>query len=199
MACMRKIAFIGAGSTVFTRNLIGDVLSLPELADTTTFALMDIDAERLRTSETVARGLVATHGARAGVEESSEHFAEYVPWFIKSARPDLIDRFGIPLDEYLRRCERQIAEWDDMRARIARDGAAALEAQRSVEYGAHIIRACETGEPFAFNGNVPNRHVGGRLIDNLADDCCVEVPCVAGRGRRRAAAGLAPSRATSPR
>ena len=48
-----------------------------------------------------------------------------------------------------------------MRARIARDGAAALEAQRSVEYGAHIIRACETGEPFAFNGNVPNRHDGG--------------------------------------
>jgi alpha-galactosidase len=114
------------------------------------------------------------------VTESSEHFAEYVPWFIKSARPDLIDRFGIPLDEYLRRCERQIAEWDEMRARIARDGAAALEPQRSVEYGAHIIRACETGEPFAFNGNVPNRHVGGRLIDNLADDCCVEVPCVAG-------------------
>ena len=35
MARMRKIAFLGAGSTVFTRNLIGDVLSLPELADTT--------------------------------------------------------------------------------------------------------------------------------------------------------------------
>ena len=65
MPRMTKIAFIGAGSTVFTRNLIGDVLGLPELADTTTFALMDIDAERLRTSETVARGLVAAHGAGA--------------------------------------------------------------------------------------------------------------------------------------
>src|SRR4029079_14847701 len=53
---MPKIAFIGAGSTVFTRNLVGDVLGLPELADTTTFALMDTDAERLRTSESVARG-----------------------------------------------------------------------------------------------------------------------------------------------
>ena len=114
------------------------------------------------------------------VTESSEHFAEYVPWFIKAARPDLIERFDIPLDEYPRRCERQIAEWEALRARIDRDGAAALEPQASVEYGAHIIRACETGEPFAFNGNVPNRHAGGPLIDNLPDDCCVEVPCVAG-------------------
>jgi alpha-galactosidase len=121
------------------------------------------------------------------VTESSEHFAEYVPWFIKAARPDLIERFGIPLDEYLRRCERQIAEWDEMRARLERGGAAAFTPQRSVEYGAHIIRACETGEPFAFNGNVPNRQSGGgRLIDNLPDDCCVEVPCVAG------ASGVAP-------
>ncbi len=48
------------------------------------------------------------------VTESSEHFAEYVPWFIKSARPDLIDRFAIPLDEYPRRCDRQIEEWSAM-------------------------------------------------------------------------------------
>jgi alpha-galactosidase len=356
---MARIAFIGAGSTVFTRNLVGDVLGLSELADTTTFALMDIDPERLRTSEAVVRGLVAAHGAKACVEatadrraaldgadyvvtsfqvgglpstivdfevpkrfglrqtiadtlgvggimrglrtipvlldvcrdmedvcpgalllqyvnpmamlcwavaerssirtvglchsvqytagelaadlglpaeeidhhvaginhlafflrlehagedlypalhrvieegrvpegnrvryevlrhlgffvtESSEHFAEYVPWFIKDGRPDLIERFAIPLDEYVRRSERQIAEWDAMRARIERDGAAALDAQRSVEYGAHIIRACETGEPFAFNGNVRNRHAGGALIGNLPEDCCVEVPCVA--------------------
>jgi alpha-galactosidase len=357
---MARIAFIGAGSTVFTRNLVGDVLGLPELADTTTFALMDIDPERLRTSEAVVRALVAASGANARVEatadrraaldgadyvvtsfqvgglrpstivdfevpkrfglrqtiadtlgvggimrglrtipvlldvcrdmeevcpgalllqyvnpmamlcwavaerssirtvglchsvqhtagelaadlglpaeevdhhvaginhlafflrlehagedlypalrriieegrvpegnrvryevlrhlgsfvtESSEHFAEYVPWFIKDGRPDLIERFDIPLDEYVRRSERQIAAWDAMRARIERDGAAALDGQRSVEYGAHIIRACETGEPFAFNGNVRNRHAGGPLIDNLPEDCCVEVPCVA--------------------
>jgi len=48
---MPKIAFVGAGSAVFTRNLIGDVLGHPELRDSTTFALMDIDAERLRTAE----------------------------------------------------------------------------------------------------------------------------------------------------
>ena len=119
------------------------------------------------------------------VTESSEHFAEYVPWFIKSGRPDLIERFRVPLDEYPRRCERQIAEWDALRARLeASDGAAALEdTAPSVEFGAPIVRACETGEPFAFNGNVRNRTAdGGRLIDNLPDDCCVEVPCVASAG-----------------
>ena len=351
---MARIAFIGAGSTVFTRNLIGDVLSLPELADDTTFALMDIDPGRLKTSTKVADHLVAARGAGARVEamldrrealagadyvvtsfqvggleatrrdfeipkrfglrqtiadtlgvggisralrtipvlldvcrdmeelcpdalllqyvnpmamlcwavaessdirtvglchsvqhtagelaadlgvarealdfdvaginhmafflrlehdgrdvypalreldppasnrvryevmhhlgrfvtESSEHFAEYVPWFIKAARPELIERFGIPLDEYVRRSEAQIAEWDAMRESLEA-GDAALPAGRSDEYGADIIRACETGEPFTFSGNVPNRFDGGLLIDNLPADCCVEVPCVA--------------------
>jgi alpha-galactosidase len=111
------------------------------------------------------------------VTESSEHFAEYVPWFIKASRPDLIERFGIPLDEYPRRCEAQIAEWDSLRARLGEGDP--IDVAPSVEYGADIIRACETGEPFAFNGNVPNAAAGGRLIDNLPADCCVEVPCVA--------------------
>jgi alpha-galactosidase len=347
---MPKIAFVGAGSTVFTRNLVGDVLSRPELCDSTTFALMDIDAERLRASELVARRLGAervkttldrrevldgadyvvasfqvgglepstlvdfevprrfglrqtiadtlgvggimrglrtipvlvdvcrdmeelcpdapllqyvnpmamlcwavaesspirtvglchsvqhtaaelaadlgvpaedvdhhvagiNHVAfflrleRGGedlypalreleppphnrvryellrhfghfVTESSEHFAEYSPWFIKSARPDLIERFNIPLDEYIDRSRRQIAEWNGMRERLERGEELPIE--RSHEYGADIIRACETGEPFRFNGNVPNRQDGGLLIDNLPADCCVEVPCVAG-------------------
>jgi alpha-galactosidase len=360
---MARIAFIGAGSTVFTRNLVGDVLGLPELADTTTFALMDIDPERLRTSEAVVRGLVATHGAKARVEatadrraaldgadyvvtsfqvgglrpsttvdfevpkrfglrqtiadtlgvggimrglrtipvllgvcrdmeevcpgalllqyvnpmamlcwavaerssirtvglchsvqhtagelaadlglpageieyhvaginhvafflrlehagddlypalhrvidegrvpewnrvryevlrhlgyfvtESSEHFAEYVPWFIKDGRPDLIERFNIPLDEYLSRSERQIAEWGALRDRLESDPGAATPTGRSLEYGADIIRACVKGEPFRFNGNVPNAYDGGVLIGNLPADCCVEVPCVAGDG-----------------
>ncbi len=295
---MPKIAFIGAGSTVFTRNLVGDILSLPELRDTTTFALMDVDRDRLRTSEVVASKLIDAHGAKAtvaatldrrdaldgadyvvtsfqvgGLEpstmvdfevpkrfglrqtiadtlgvggimrglrtipvlldvcrdmeelcpdalllnyvnpmamlcwavaeatsirtvglchsvqhtagelaadlavpadeldyhvaginhvafflrlerggedlypdllrvlqddrvpdwnrvryellrhfgyfvtESSEHFAEYVPWFIKADRPDLIERFNIPLDEYPRRSRAQIAEWEALRTR----------------------------------------------------------------------------------
>src|SRR3954467_14788636 len=290
---MPKIAFVGAGSTIFTRNLVGDVLSHAELRDETTFALIDIDAERLRTAEIVTQRLIEAHGAGARVEattdrraaldgadyvvtsfqvggyqpstvidfeipkryglrqtiadtlgvggimrglrtipvlldvcrdleelspdalvlnyvnpmamlcwavaeaspirtvglchsvqgtaaelaadlgldpgeldydvaginhmafflrfehqgadlypalrdvtppdwnrvrykalehlgyfvtESSEHFAEYVPWFIKDGRDDLIERFNVPLDEYPLRCERQIDEWQQLRA-----------------------------------------------------------------------------------
>jgi alpha-galactosidase len=351
---MPKIAFVGAGSAVFTRNLVGDVLSLPELRDDTTFSLMDIDAERLRTAEIVTSRLIETHDAKAQVEattdrraafdgadyvvtsfqvggykpstvvdfevpkryglrqtiadtlgiggimrglrtipvlldvcrdleevspdalllnyvnpmamlcwavaeaspirtvglchsvqgttkelandlglppeeidqlaaginhmafflrfehegsdlypalrnvtppdwnrvrykalehlgyfvtESSEHFAEYVPWFIKDGRADLIERFNVPLDEYPRRCERQIGEWEALRADL--EGGGQITVERSHEYGADIIRACETGEPFRFNGNVPNRLQDGLLIDNLPADCCVEVPCLA--------------------
>jgi len=96
--------------------------------------------------------------------ESSEHLAEYVPWFIKSARPELVEEFNVPLDEYLRRCEEQ----------LTRPVPTELAAERSDEYGAQIIHALETGEPFRFNGNVMN----DGLIDNLPA-CCVEVPCVA--------------------
>jgi alpha-galactosidase len=341
---MPKIAFIGAGSTVFTRNLVGDVLSVPELAGDTTFALMDIDEDRLRASERVTRGLGARNveatldrrealdgadyvvtsfqvgglpatridfdvpkrfglrqtiadtlgiggilralrtipvlldvcrdmeelcgdalllqyvnpmamlcwavaetspvqtvglchsvqhtagelatdlGVPAGeldyhvaginhvaffldlrrhgedlypalarvveegrvpgdnrvryevmrrlghfVTESSEHFAEYVPWFIKTHRPELIERFNIPLDEYIARSEKAEADTWEVPA----------VHERSYEYGADIIRACETGEPFRFNGNVPNTYDGVQLIDNLPADCCVEVPCIA--------------------
>jgi alpha-galactosidase len=369
---MPKIAFIGAGSTVFTRNLVGDVLSTPELADDTTIALMDIDAERLETSQIVVRRLIEAHGAGARVEatldrraaldgagyvvtsfqvgglrpsteidfavprryglrqtiadtlgvggimralrtipvllgvcddmeelcpdalllqyvnpmamlcwavadatpirtvglchsvqhtkgelardlglpvaeidhhvaginhlafflrlehegrdlypalhelvaagavpddnrvryelmrhfgyfvtESSEHLAEYVPWFIKDGRPDLVERFNIPLDEYLRRCERQLAEWDALRHDL--EAGAPMDAVRSPEYGADIIRACEGGEPFTFNGNVPNTCDGRLLVDNLPPDCCVEVPCVASeRGIAPVAVGALP-------
>jgi alpha-galactosidase len=346
-----KVAFIGAGSTVFAKTLIGDLLSYPELADDMTVALMDTDEDRLRTSELVARRIVETTGAHARVEasrdrravldgadyvltmmqvggyrpatvtdfevpkefglrqtigdtlgiggimrglrtipvlldvcrdmeglcpealllqyvnpmamlcwavarassistvglchsvqgtagdlerdlglppgeleyvcaginhlafylelvhegrdvypdlrekadsprwnrvryevlrhfgyfctESSEHLAEYVPWFIKQARPELVDAFNVPLDEYPRRCEAQIAEWEGLRDSL-KDGIA-LATARSDEYGARIVHALETGEPFTFNGNVMN----DGLIENL-QECCVEVPCVAG-------------------
>jgi alpha-galactosidase len=49
------------------------------------------------------------------VTESSEHFSEYTPWFIKQGRDDLIDHFRIPLDEYPARCVDQIADWGAMR------------------------------------------------------------------------------------
>ena len=78
----------------------------------------------------------------------------------RTAAPDLIERFNIPLDEYPRRCERQIARVGRRCATSSR-AAARSTSQRSDEYGADIIRACETGEPFAFNGNVPNRSTTG--------------------------------------
>jgi alpha-galactosidase len=107
------------------------------------------------------------------VTESSEHFAEYVPWFIKRDRPDLVERYNIPLDEYPRRCELQIAEWDRLSAQLT-NPAVPLEVSPSLEYGARIINAIETGEPAVIYGNVRNNN----LIPNLPRECCVEVPCL---------------------
>ncbi len=107
------------------------------------------------------------------VTESSEHFAEYVPWFIKRDRPDLIERFGIPLDEYLRRCEVQIEGWEALRQALEREETP-IPVEQSHEYGSGIIHSLETGEPRKFHGNVPN----AGLIENLPQGCCVEVPCM---------------------
>jgi alpha-galactosidase len=107
------------------------------------------------------------------VTESSEHFAEYVPWFIKRDRPDLIDRFHIPLDEYITRCENQIAGWEQMRE-FFEDAEFSLGVDRTHEYGSYIIHSLETGQPRVIYGNVSNEG----LIDNLPHGCCVEVPCL---------------------
>lgn len=113
--------------------------------------------------------------ARLGyfVTESSEHFAEYVPWFIKRDRPDLIKRFNIPLDEYMQRCEFQIAGWEALRVELERDDSTFV-VEHSGEYASHIIRSLETGVPCVVYGNVPNEG----LIDNLPRGCIVEVPCL---------------------
>jgi alpha-galactosidase len=107
------------------------------------------------------------------VTESSEHFSEYVPWFVKRDRPDLVERFNIPLDEYIRRCEVQIANWQRLRDRLEA-GDLQLEVRSSAEYAAGIIHSMETGTPRVVYGNVGNHG----LIDNLPDGCCVEVPCL---------------------
>jgi alpha-galactosidase len=107
------------------------------------------------------------------VTESSEHFSEYVPWFIKRDRPDLIEKYNIPLDEYIRRCENQIAKWEDLRVKME-DPEEPITIDRSVEYGSLIIHSLETGIPRTVYGNVTN----DGIIDNLPADCCVEVPCL---------------------
>jgi alpha-galactosidase len=134
------------------------------------------------------------------VTESSEHFSEYVPWFIKRDRPDLVEQFNIPLDEYIRRCEVQITSWEFMRrklenpavdltqeiiAAMAQAGISSEhlplvihhfehlnEVKRSHEYGSLIVHSIVTGQPRVVYGNVANNG----LIDNLPQGCCVEVP-----------------------
>ena len=64
---MTRIAFVGAGSVEFTRDLLGDILSFPELADAT-IALHDIDPERLATGEAMARWTNQALGAHATIE-----------------------------------------------------------------------------------------------------------------------------------
>ena len=105
------------------------------------------------------------------VTESSEHFAEYTPWFIKNSQPELIQKFDIPVNEYIRRCEKQLAEWDAQEAELLADTKPLCE--KSVEYAARIISSIVTGTPDVIYGNVLNRN----LIGNLPANACVEVPC----------------------
>lgn len=123
------------------------------------------------------------------VTESSEHFSEYVPWFIKRDRPDLIERFNIPLDEYPRRCENQIARWEEQKAKLG-TGGFELSTKRSQEYASGIIHSMETGEPRVIYGNVAN----DGLISNLPAGACVEVPCLVDRnGVQPTAIGALPT------
>ena len=110
------------------------------------------------------------------ITESSEHNAEYHPYFIKDKYPELIERFNIPLDEYPRRCVEQIARWESMRDDLVND--AELVHERTSEYGSYIIEAMEKDVPFTFGGNVLNT---GRIISNLPEKACVEVKCIADR------------------
>lgn len=107
------------------------------------------------------------------VTESSEHSAEYNQFFIRRDRPDLLERFHIPIDEYLRRCQVQNAWWDNTRQRLL-DGTAEFHPKLSKEYAALIIHSQETNTPRVIYGNVMNHG----LISNLPEGCCVEVPCL---------------------
>ena len=106
------------------------------------------------------------------VTESSIHFAEYTPWFIKRGREDLLNQFRLPLDEYITRCERQVAEWHELRRELEDEGRP-IEVCRSNEYAAAIIHAVRDGQPGLVYGNVRNEG----LIENLPANAAVEVPC----------------------
>lgn len=105
--------------------------------------------------------------------ESSEHNAEYNPWFIKNKYPQLIDKYNIPLDEYPRRCVNQIEQWAKELEEIK--NGAEKEHNRSKEYGSRIMEAVLTDVPYKIGGNVLNT---GHLISNFPEEACVEVPCL---------------------
>lgn len=104
--------------------------------------------------------------------ESSEHNAEYNPFFIKSKYPELIERYNIPLDEYPRRCVEQIKNWKKQKEEIFQSGK--ITHERSREYASRIIEAMVTNVPYKIGANVLNKG----YITNLPSAACVEVPCM---------------------
>ena len=104
--------------------------------------------------------------------ESSEHFAEYSPWYIKRGRDDLIETYAIPLDEYPKRCIEQAEEWKATAGELR--SAERIEVEESNEFAATIMNAVLTGESATIYGNVRN----DGLIDGLPPECIVELPCL---------------------
>ena len=104
--------------------------------------------------------------------ESSEHSAEYMPYFIKDKYPELIEQFNIPLDDYPNRCIKQIEDWKQRRDELTKNPH--LTHERSHEYASFIMEAMETNKPYKIGGNVLNHG----HITNLPTDACVEVPCL---------------------
>jgi alpha-galactosidase len=104
------------------------------------------------------------------VTESSEHNAEYNPWFIPHGR-EVSGRYNVPLDEYLRRCDANAGNFERLRALSRTDEP--IDVHRSSEYGSTILHSMATGRPSVVYGNMPNR---GGTIANLPPDAIVEAP-----------------------
>jgi len=102
--------------------------------------------------------------------ESSEHSAEYLPYFMHDDA--MIEQFRVPVDEYVRRSEENLELYEEMRRKLA--AGEPFEIERSLEYASLIIHSILTGEPREIYGNVPN----DGLITNLPAGACVEVPCI---------------------
>jgi alpha-galactosidase len=111
------------------------------------------------------------HNFGCYITESSEHSSEYLPYFIKNRRPDLIKKFNIPLDEYPRRCRRQIRYWKFRRFTLT--FRKKLYHHKSHEYGSGILAGAFTGKGFRFNGSILNK---GYMVPNLPEYACVEIP-----------------------
>ena len=108
--------------------------------------------------------------------ESSEHFSEYTPYWIRKDTPDLIGKFNIPLNEYPRRCIQNIEEWNSRKKSLLEGDS--LIHEKTHEYGADIINAVVTDSPYRFHGNILNTR---GYISNLPGEAIVEIPCLADR------------------
>jgi alpha-galactosidase len=106
--------------------------------------------------------------------ESSEHSAEYVPWFMR--HDDQIERFRIFVGDYLARSEENLRELESLQQALASD--APLDLEPSHELASLFIHSLETGTERELHVNIRN----GGLITSLPDECCVEVPCAVGAG-----------------
>ncbi|MEP3055715.1 alpha-glucosidase/alpha-galactosidase [Ascidiaceihabitans sp.] len=109
--------------------------------------------------------------------ESSEHLAEYVPWFIKEGREDLIEDFSIPLDEYPTRCIEQVANWKEQAKALQTDSDTdgGIEVAKSHEFASELMNAIVTNQPYELYGNLPNTG----QIPQLPMGAAVETPCMA--------------------
>jgi alpha-galactosidase len=117
--------------------------------------------------------------------ESSEHFAEYVPWFMR--HDSQIERFGIYVGDYLARLEENLRELASVRRELSED--MPLELSPTGELASLFIHSVETGAERELHVNVRN----GGLISNLPPECCVEVPCrVTAAGPRPQPVGALP-------
>ena len=101
--------------------------------------------------------------------ESSEHSAEYLPWFM--SHDSEIEHYRIPVDEYVRRSRENIAEYEKVKRRL--DAGEPLEVMREGELAPRYIHSLVTGQERIEYGNVRNEG----LIPELPAGCCVEVPC----------------------
>ena len=131
--------------------------------------------------------------------ESSEHQAEYNPWFIgkRDAQGDTVERFHVPIGEYLQTGSPTTSPSTPRRSASSMPGGPfEHRAQRRVR--GHDRGGDDDRRPARIVGNVINR---GTLIPNLEADACVEVPClVDGRGRPpgRDGRAAAPARGVRP-
>jgi alpha-galactosidase len=106
--------------------------------------------------------------------ESSEHSAEYVPWFMN--HEDQIERYRIFVGDYLERSEENLRELESLERAL--DSDAPLELESENELASLFIHSTETGTERELHVNIRN----GGLISSLPDECCVEVPCLVGAG-----------------